>query len=84
MLIEKIIAREDSTIQTMIKDSFANYVVQKSITLAKQMGNQVFINRIREVASQIKKPNNYSKCLTPARHVLKSVGGGVTKKRGQS
>ena len=51
----------DRVIQSLIKDSFANYVLQKSIDIAKESDQHDYIERIKEAALQIKKPNNYSK-----------------------
>ena len=61
-IMDQIMRSSDKIISTLIKDSFANYVVQKAISIAKNTKNLAFTERIKEVALTIKKPNNYSKC----------------------
>ncbi|XP_053213866.1 pumilio homolog 2-like [Panonychus citri] len=63
LLIEEVCSYNDSALYTMMKDQFANYVVQKMIEVAEQPQRKALLNRIRPHLAALRK-------YTYGKHIL--------------
>lgn len=72
VLIEEVCARDTNfgdgsvILYTMMKDQYANYVVQKMIEIAEPAQRKLLLQRIRPYAMQLKK-------YTYGRHILLKI-----------